>query len=120
MLSFRFRPENRLPDTASFQPCFEQPDFRAGTEHFLLLARENQRSLHRLGMVVGKKKARRAADRSRVKRIIRESFRARPQTLAGLDVVVLLRRPLKDLDRRRLRAELDAGWNKLLAKRAQA
>lgn len=120
MPSFRFRPENRLPDTASFQPCFDRPDVRAGTEHFLFLARETHRPIHRLGMVVAKKKVRRAVDRSRLKRLIRESFRHQPGDLAGLDVVVLVRRPLAVIDRQRLRAELDAGWDKLLAKRAQA
>lgn len=120
MPSFRFRPENRLPDTASFQPCFEQPDFRVGSEHFLLLVRRTDRPVHRLGMVVPKKKVRRSVDRSHLKRLIRESFRARPEQLVALDVVVLVRRPLAFIDSRRLRSELDRDWDKLLAKRAQA
>lgn len=119
MQDYRFRSENRLPDTQSFQPCFDAPDFRAGTSHFLILARYNQRPLHRLGIVVGKRKVRRAVDRGLLKRLIRESFRHRPDQLHGLDVVVLVRRSPGRPDRVALREELEAGWDKLLAKRGQ-
>lgn len=45
----------------------------------------------RLGLVVAKKHLKRAVDRNRFKRLVRESFRAHQQQLEGLDVVVLAR-----------------------------
>ena len=41
-------------------------------------------------------------------------------SLAGLDVVVLLRANVNRPDSRALRAEIDLLWDKLLAKREQA
>jgi ribonuclease P protein component len=45
----------------------------------------------RLGLVVAKKHLKRAVDRNRFKRLVRESFRSHQEQLAGLDVVVLAR-----------------------------
>ena len=47
----------------------------------------------RLGLIVAGKVVRRAVGRNRVKRLLREVFRARQQDLVGLDLVVRLRRP---------------------------
>lgn len=119
-VDFRFRRGNRLLDGHSFQNVFDAADYKAGDAVFLFLARENQGSAHRLGLIVGKKKVRRAVDRALVKRLIRESFRLRPEQLAGLDVVVLVRGNLRQPDGKTLRAQLDLLWDKLLAKRRQA
>jgi len=48
----------------------------------------------RLGMIVGKKTLSGAADRNRVKRMIREAFRQHGIKLRKLDIVVLLRNAL--------------------------
>ena len=46
----------------------------------------------RLGIVVSKRVARRAVDRNRLKRLVRETFRRRQQELAGFDLLVRPRR----------------------------
>lgn len=117
---FRFLRANRLLDGPSFQKVFDHPDYRVGDSTFLILASENQSALHRLGMVVGRKRVRLAVDRGLVKRLVRESFRVRPGQLAGLDIVVLVRGNLHHPDRRELGAQLERLWDKLLAKRGQA
>ena len=117
---FRFRRENRLLTPADFQRVFDQARYRAGSRHFLFLAIDNPLALHRLGMVIPRKRARRAVDRARVKRQLRESFRHRPDSLQGLDVVVLLRGALSDPEPAALRAEIEDLWDKLLAKRSRA
>lgn len=52
----------------------------------------------RLGTAVSKKVRKRAVDRNRIKRIVRDSFRLRAPTLPALDVVISIstRRPLRD------------------------
>ncbi len=45
----------------------------------------------RLGVIVAKRVMKRAVDRNRVRRLIRESFRHHQQSLSGLDIVVLVR-----------------------------
>lgn len=117
---FRFRRDNRLLDGHSFQHVFDAADYKVGNAVFLMLARENHGPEHRLGLIVGKKRVRRAVDRALVKRLIRESFRQRPELLAGLDIVVLVRGNLRQPDRQTLHAQLDLLWDKLLAKRRQA
>jgi ribonuclease P protein component len=44
----------------------------------------------RLGLIVGKRHAKRAVDRKRIKRMLRESFRLGHEQLTSLDVVVQL------------------------------
>ena len=48
----------------------------------------------RLGLAVSKKQLKRAVDRNRAKRLIRESFRHHRSLLAGLDIVVMVRHPI--------------------------
>ena len=117
---FGFSRKHRLLDGQAFQQVFDGAQWRAGDDVFLLLARPNDTDLHRLGMVVGRKRVRRAVDRALVKRVIRESFRQRPTQLAGLDIIVLVRGNLRHPDRSQLACRLDLLWDKLLAKRGQA
>lgn len=120
MRPYSFPRHHRLLESHQFQAVFSQPDYRASQDCFLLLARENDLSHPRLGLVVGRRKAKKAVDRNRVKRLGRESFRLRTPDLAGLDVVLLLRGAPDSRDPAKLRARLDHAWARLLAKRTQA
>ena len=74
---------------------------------------ENQLPLSRAGFVCSKKTAKRAVDRNRVKRQLRESMRrVWPQIAAGYDLVLIIRAPLmgKPFD------EIQAALEKLLKK----
>ena len=81
---------------------------------FLLLVSPSPTTQARLGLVVPKKRIRHSVQRNLVKRIARESFRCRQ--LPPVDVIILVRSPLKRPDRRQLRSELEQLWDKLLAK----
>lgn len=111
---------NRLLSSAEFQPLFNQPDYRVGGQHILLLASENQSDNGRIGLVVGKRRVRHAVQRNNVRRISRESFRLRKQQLAGLDVIILVKATIERVDKPTFRAEITRLWDKLLAKRRQA
>ncbi len=52
----------------------------------------------RLGLVVGKKQLKRAVDRNRVKRVVREQFRLRRPSLPAVDLVVRLATKPSPLD----------------------
>lgn len=54
----------------------------------------NGRVVARLGIVVGKRVARRAVDRGYLKRLVRETFRREQQGLSGFDLLVRPRRVL--------------------------
>jgi len=64
---------------------------RSADSLFLVLARPNGMNDARLGLAVSKKASRRAVDRNRIKRLIRESFRQHQPSLSGLDLVVVSR-----------------------------
>jgi len=68
----------------------------------------------RLGLAIAKKRARRAVDRNRIKRVARESFRQVQSDLGGRHVVVMNRDAAAAAKNRELRASLDALWSKLL------
>ena len=75
-------------------------------------ARPNDMDMARLGMIVGKRVLRRAVDRNRAKRVIREAFRQRP-AMPAVDVVVRVLSPLagsRDADR--LFSALEDVWRK--------
>ncbi|HTO56936.1 MAG TPA: ribonuclease P protein component [Pseudomonadales bacterium] len=57
---------------------------------FRVFAMQASESGARLGIIVGKRQLKRAVDRNRVKRAVRESFRVSRDSLPALDVVVQL------------------------------
>lgn len=120
MRPYSFPRQHRLLEPHQFQAVFNEPDYRASQDCFLLLARENGLNHPRLGLVVGRRKAKKAVDRNRVKRLGRESFRLKTPELTGLDIVLLLRRPPDSTDPAVLRDKLEQAWQRLLAKRTQA
>lgn len=79
----------RLTKTDEFSSVFALRPKRRST-HFVLYVRENGLAEARLGIVVGKKFAKRAAERNLVKRMVREHFRQRRDELAGRDVLFRL------------------------------
>lgn len=72
---------------SEFDAVFERPNTRVSAAPLWLAARPSQTGVPRLGLIVAKKVLRRAVDRNRAKRAIRESFRLR-KGLPPLDVVV--------------------------------
>ena len=62
--------------------------------HFKIFFVRNGQENARLGIIVGKKTLSGAADRNRVKRMIREAFRQHRVKLCKLDIVVLVRHDL--------------------------
>ena len=80
---------------------------------FTLLVRDNDGDSARLGLAISKKCARRAVDRQRIKRLVRETFRQHRQHLAPVDVVVMCRPAVTGWDNARIRASLERFWARL-------
>ena len=96
----------------TFQHVFDKATYRVAHRHFLMLARSNDSKQARLGLVIGKKNIRLAVDRNRVKRIARETFRRHQSNLPALDIIVIARRGLGDLDKN-IATILSDAWLKL-------
>ncbi|VAX08184.1 Ribonuclease P protein component [hydrothermal vent metagenome] len=84
-----------------------------------MLACTNSLGVPRLGMAVPKRQLKRAVDRNRIKRLTRESFRKHQTQLRGLDVVVLVRRGIMQMDNAAVFRALDKHWN-LLSKKCES
>jgi ribonuclease P protein component len=100
-----FGRERRLLDKSQFDPVFAAPEVRLRRHPFLLLARRRPDGPSRLGMVVGKRNARRAVDRNRIRRLTREAFRIR-RLEPAMDVIVMARGGAADATRDDLTAAL--------------
>lgn len=100
-------------DSEDYQRVFAKAKFKVSHRHLLMLAIPNQLERPRLGLVISKKNVRLAVQRNRIKRHIRETFRLHQHKLPGVDVIVLARSQLDQLDDDRLRALLQKQWSRL-------
>ena len=112
----RFGKDKRLLDAGDYSRVFDQPDARASHRHLLLLARNNQRDQHRLGLVIAKKNVKHAVQRNRIKRVTPGFFRQLPDSEPHMDVILLARRGLDELDNALLSTTLQQQWQKLVDK----
>jgi ribonuclease P protein component len=110
-----FPKQARLLSPGQFKPVFDDSRFRASNREILILARPNDTSQPRLGLVVGKKNCKLANQRNRFKRLVRESFRQQQEQLAGLDIIVLARRGIAELDNRTITQQLTKLWNRIVS-----
>ncbi len=110
---YRFGKDRRLLNAQHYSPVFDNPDARASHRYLLVLAKRNNRQDHRLGLVIAKKNVRLATQRNRIKRLVRESFRQWSDDGPGMDLVVLARRGIAELDNVQLSSILQQQWQKL-------
>lgn len=96
-----FGPERRLLDKSAFDRVFAAPDFKFRRHPFMMLARRRPAGPSRLGMVVGKKHARRAVDRNLIRRLARDRFRLQSGE-DGVDVILMARPGASACDRAEL------------------
>ncbi len=111
MKKLAFSRELRLLAPAQFKAVFENP-LRASTPQLTLLACANTLSQPRLGLTVAKKHLKRAHDRNRIKRIVRESFRLKQHELPSCDFVFVAKAGIGKLDNPTLFATLEKLWTR--------
>ena len=98
--------------SGDFRNVFEQADYKASHPALLLLARSNTLGVPRIGFVIAKKNVKLATSRNRAKRIIRDRFRLSQHHLPAIDIVVIARRPLAEIEN----TDLHSSLAKLLTK----
>jgi ribonuclease P protein component len=114
----KFTRELRLLTPSHFTFVFNDA-IPTGSSAFTLLARHNDISHPRLGITIAKKRVRKAHNRNRVKRVIRESFRLHQHQLPNVDIVVIGKSSAENMTNQELFTLLEKLWKKL-AKRCAA
>lgn len=89
----KFRPHEHIRDPRDFRRAFDRRK-PASDQLMIVYAAENGLDCCRLGISIGKKKVKRAVDRNRIKRLVREAFRlGKSEIPKGVDLVVVPRGP---------------------------
>ena len=108
----RFTPAQRLCSAREFKRVFAKAE-RSVDRFWTVLAREREAAPARLGLAIAKKVARKATDRNRLQRLVRESFRKRAAASHSGDFVVLVRKDALNASNETLVASLDKHWRRL-------
>ncbi len=87
---------------------------RAGGRCFHMRYRGNGLDCARLGLAISKRVSKRAVERNRIKRVVRESFRRVRHQLPAVDLMVMAREQAAGVPGAELLRELDGLWKKLL------
>ncbi len=115
--SGKFTRDQRLLDKAAFQQVFGNG--RASRDrNFTVLFCENGLEHARLGLAIAKRRVRRASQRNRLKRLVRESFRLAGNDLPAVDLVIMAGAGAESADNKTIFASLAAHWDRV--RRAQS
>jgi ribonuclease P protein component len=123
MVTYKFNRESRLLTPGHFQAVFSKP-IRFGSRHFTLLITQStpttsteindSNANNRLGLAIAKKRVKLAVQRNRIKRQVRESFRLNQHELPAIDIVVMVKSGIDQLDNKAINQELEKIWRKII------
>ena len=114
-----FKRSARLLKPAEFSRVFKKA-IRSSDRMLTILVAPNDLGYPRLGLAISKKHAKRAVDRNRIKRIIRESFRLNQANLPAADFVIMAKPVTKSVINADLFESLDNHWSRLIKKCAKS
>jgi ribonuclease P protein component len=111
--NYAFGKESRLLKAEEYKAIFDNASIKVSSNDILLLARPNGLSQSRLGLIIAKKNIRKAVQRNRIKRLVRESFRHREGSTIQIDVIFLARKGLDQLDNHSIGQQLHEHWDRI-------
>jgi ribonuclease P protein component len=115
MKALNFPKSHRLLKPSDYGKVFDDVQLKVPHRNFLILATPNTLGYARVGLIFSKKNLKLAVQRNRIKRQVRETFRHH-QNLPPLDIVVLGRQGLANLDNPTVGNSLNDLWGRLTSK----
>lgn len=120
---FEFDKSQRLLASADFKPVFDTPSFKVHQPNILFFVKmqeQNPTKPCRLGLAITKKKLKRANQRNRLKRLVREYFRLNQADFVAknmcFDVVLIVKISTQDLPNEVLNTQIQAGFQQIIHK----
>jgi ribonuclease P protein component len=112
-----YPPAARLRQAADFA-ALRSSGKRVSSRFFHTQYRLTEHADARLGMAVSRRVSKLAVVRNRIRRIVRESFRAIRAQLPGCDVLLIARTAAAEQEGKALRRDIDLIWRQLAALKA--
>ena len=82
----------------------------------MILSRVSEQKEAQIGIIVAKKHVKLAVQRNRIKRLLRESFRHKRDSIPELEIVILAKKGVDQLENKACHEELEFIWRKLVRK----
>jgi len=112
LMSDKFPKSSRLLNADDYSLVFNKTTARAAAAAGTVIGIKSDRPDSRLGIIVAKKNVKLAAQRNRVKRVVRDYFRRHPLA-EPMDIVFLARRGVAERTNQDLFNDLSKLWRKL-------
>lgn len=110
---FKFTKSQRLLNKADFENVMRDPPVKLINGQLVQLSVKSKRDKARVGIIVSKKNVKKAVDRNKIKRVIRENFRLHQHLIPATDTVVIARKAIGILTKKELKDLLEKQWKKL-------
>ncbi len=113
--SFAFDKTQRLLHAVEFQKIFDAFDFKVHQPNLLLIVKlRDESDISRVGMAITKKKVKRANERNRIKRLIREYFRLHQADFnASIDIVFTVKQTTKSLTNAQITEQIEQAFKQI-------
>lgn len=108
-----FTKEQRILTPKAFREVFDAPERKLHQSHLMAFIRSNTKDQPRIGMAITKRKVPTAVSRNLIKRQIRENFRIQANNLESKDIVFIVKKSVKDIDKKELKRQINNIFKKL-------
>lgn len=109
----------RLLTAQDFKHVFDQTTFKVHTSHLLFFVHipSDKTALNRLGLAIAKKKIKRAHERNRLKRLLREYFRAHQSQLpCTVELVVIAKQDVSSCENAEIFMQIAQAFSQIARK----
>ncbi len=108
-----FTKAQRLLTPTAFRNVFDAPERKIHQSHLMAFVRSNEVTYPRVGMAITKRKVPTAVARNLIKRKIREQFRVKSSILQNKDIVFIVKKSIKDIDKKELTHQINTIFKKI-------